>query len=38
MVRTDFDIDYNRDVMLVERLVAGSLEGNKVAAGYAQGE
>lgn len=35
MVRTDFDIDYNRDVMLVERLVAGSLEGNKVAAGYA---
>lgn len=34
MVRTDFDIDYNRDVMLVERLVAGSLEGNKVAAGY----
>lgn len=34
MVRTDFDITTNTDYMLVERLVAGSLEGNKVAAGY----
>lgn len=34
MVRTDFDISNNTDYMLVERLVAGSLEGNKVAAGY----
>lgn len=34
MVRTDFDLEYNRDVMLVERLVAGSLEGYKAAAGY----
>lgn len=35
MVRTDFDLTYNQDVMLVERAVAGSLAGNKVAAGYA---
>ena len=34
MVRTDFDITTNTDYMLVERLVCGSLEGNKVAAGY----
>lgn len=34
MVRTDFDINTNTDYMLVERLVCGSLEGNKVAAGY----
>ena len=34
MVRTDFDIKTNKDYMLVERLVSGSLEGSKVAAGY----
>lgn len=34
MVRTDFDIHTNKDYMLVERLVSGSLEGSKVAAGY----
>lgn len=34
MVRTDFDLTYNQDVMLVERAVAGSLQGNKVCAGY----
>lgn len=34
MVRTAFDIDYNTDAMLVERSVAGSLYGNRVAAGY----
>ena len=34
MVRTDFDISTNTDYMLVERLVSGSLEGHKVAAGY----
>lgn len=34
MVRTDFDLTYNQDIMLVERAVAGSLAGNKVAAGY----
>ena len=37
MVRTDFDISTNTDYMLVERLVAGSLEGNKVVAGYKNG-
>ena len=37
MVRTDFDLSTNTDVMLVERLVAGSLEGNKVVAGYKNG-
>lgn len=34
MVRTAFDLDNNTDVMLVERSVAGSLYGNRVAAGY----
>lgn len=34
MVRTAFDIDYNTDAMLVERSVAGSLYGNRAAAGY----
>ena len=34
MVRTDFDLTYNQDVMLVERGVAGSLAGHYVAAGY----
>lgn len=33
-VRSRFDDNYNQDVMLVERAVAGSLTGNKVAAGY----
>lgn len=33
-VRSRFDDTYNQDVMLVERAVAGSLTGNKVAAGY----
>lgn len=37
MVRTDFDINTNTDYMLVERLVAGSAEGNKVIAGYKNG-
>ena len=37
MVRTDFDINTNTDYMLVERLVAGSAEGNKVVAGYKNG-
>ena len=37
MVRTDFDITTNTDYMLVERLVAGSAEGNKVIAGYKNG-
>ena len=34
---TDFDISTNTDYMLVERLVAGSAEGNKVIAGYKNG-
>lgn len=34
MVRTAFDLDNNTDAMLVERSVAGSLYGNRVAAGY----
>lgn len=34
MVRTAFDLDNNSDAMLVERSVAGSLYGNRVAAGY----
>lgn len=34
MVRTAFDLDYNTDAMLFERSVAGSLYGNRVAAGY----
>lgn len=33
-VRSRFDDTYNQDVMLVERAVAGSLTGRKVAAGY----
>ncbi len=33
-VRNWFDGDYNKDVMLVEQPVFGSLEGSKVAAGY----
>lgn len=33
-VRSRFDDNYNQDVMLVERAVAGSLTGRKVAAGY----
>lgn len=35
MVRTSYDLNTNTDKMLVERAVAGSLFGNKVAAGYA---
>lgn len=34
MVRTAFDLGNNTDAMLVERSVAGSLYGNRVAAGY----
>lgn len=34
MVRTDFDTTTNEDVMLVERSCAGSLYGNRAAAGY----
>ena len=33
-VRTDFDLDKNQDVMLVERYVAGSITGYKNLAGY----
>lgn len=32
--RTDFDLDKNQDVMLVERYVAGSATGYKNVAGY----
>lgn len=35
MVRTMFDLDYNTDVMLQERAVAGTAFGHKVLAGYA---
>ncbi len=34
-VRNWFDGDYNKDVMMVEQPVLGSLEGSKVVAGYA---
>jgi hypothetical protein len=34
-VRTDFDLDNNTDVMLVERYVSGSMTGYKNLAGYA---
>lgn len=34
-VRTDFDLDKNQDVMLVERYVSGSITGYKNLAGYA---
>lgn len=34
-VRTDFDLDKNQDVMLVERYVSGSMTGYKNLAGYA---
>lgn len=34
MVRTGFDMKTNKDAMLQERMVAGSLFGSKVAAGY----
>lgn len=34
-VRTDFDLNTNQDVMLVERYVAGSMTGYKNLAGYA---
>lgn len=33
-VRTDFDLTYNQDVMLVERYVGGSASGYKTVAGY----
>lgn len=36
--RTDFDLDKNQDVMLVERYVAGSATGYKNVAGYATAE
>lgn len=35
MVRTMFDLNYNQDVMLQERAVAGTIYGNKTLAGYA---
>lgn len=38
MVRTQFDINTNEDVMLVERSTAGSLYGNRAAAGYVSAE
>lgn len=38
MVRTQFNITTNEDVMLVERSTAGSLYGNRAAAGYVSGE
>ena len=34
-VRTDFDLNKNQDVMLVERYVGGSITGYKNLAGYA---
>lgn len=34
-VRNWFDGEYNKDIMMVERPVLGSLEGSKVVAGYA---
>lgn len=37
-VRTDFDLTYNQDVMLIERYVAGSATGYKTVAGYASAE
>ncbi len=35
MVRTMFDLNYNQDVMLQERAVAGTIYGHKTLAGYA---
>ena len=35
MLRSAFDNDYNQDVLLHEKPVAGSLFGRKVCAGYA---
>lgn len=35
MLRSNFDSDYNQDVLLHEKPVAGSLFGRKVCAGYA---
>lgn len=35
MVRTMFDLNYNTDVMLQERAVAGTIYGRKTLAGYA---
>jgi len=35
MIRTMFDLDYNTDVMLQERAVAGTMYGHKTLAGYA---
>lgn len=37
-VRTDFDLNNNQDIMLVERFVAGSATGHKTVAGYASAE
>ena len=37
-VRTDFDLTYNQDIMLVERYVAGSMTGYKNLAGYPASE
>ncbi len=34
IVRGAFDLKYNRDMLLMERMVGGTLYGNKVAAGY----
>ena len=31
-VRTDFDLDYNQDVMLTERYIGGSAQGYKTFA------
>lgn len=33
--RTDFDLNYNQDIMLVERYVGGSAQGYKTVAGIA---
>lgn len=35
MVRSQFDMTYNQDVLMYERAVAGTLYGHQVAAGYA---
>lgn len=34
IVRSAYDIKYNRDMLLMERMIGGSLYGHEVAAGY----
>lgn len=35
MTRTTFDLDYNTDVMMLERAISGTMYGHKTLAGYA---